>query len=440
MSKQNPVWGIDVHSEYQRGLDFKRVASKDEGYAFAVIKFSQGAGYVPAGTVDYFKRAEASGLVVGGYHFLDSTAPGADQARHFMTMVKSVGGHKGKLIAVDFENYDPAPPSNKHLKDFMVEIRKHIGDYPIILYTNKGFWEAGHSSGDFSQYGADALWVARYANMVKHGWPGRHYRDILGWSGAWESVGGKASDFWQFTSTGHVAGQYIDVNAFDGTLDDLKALTSSETNKNPPPTPTDKGSKVCISNLRPKQAESIAKAHRKLGREVEVTHEEREEEMSKVQKGLAKALEYKGVKYGFWTWQRNFVLWANAPLPSRQWALQNGGVCSSVPNVYRIVNGMDTPAPNGKLKGGTAAWFAAHAHHRLTDLDKSYPAGTLFMSDYRGEAVNLQGHVAVAGETNVNPWLYQADVTLGFNDQRRLRDTQQFAGFTHYALPGEWIN
>ena len=161
--------------------------------------------------------------------------------------------------------------------------------------------------------------------------------------------------------------------------------------------------------------------------------------VSKVEKGLRKALEFRGIKYGYWTWQRNFVLWADA-IPSLARAREIGGVCSSVPNVYRLINGMKTPEPAGKLKGGTGAWFAAHAHHRLVDLNRSYPAGTLFMSDYRGEATHLQGHVAIAGESGVNPWLIQSDTGLGWNDQRRLKDTQQFAGFTHYALPEEWLS
>ena len=160
--------------------------------------------------------------------------------------------------------------------------------------------------------------------------------------------------------------------------------------------------------------------------------------MSKVAKGLEKALEFRGVKYGYWTWERNFVLWADA-IPTLARAREIGGVCSSVPNVYRLINGMATPAPPGKLQGGTGAWFAAHAHHRLTDLNRSYPAGTLFMSDYRGEAVDLQGHVAISGESGVNPWLIQSDTGLGWNDRRRLKDTQQFARFTHYALPDQWL-
>lgn len=160
--------------------------------------------------------------------------------------------------------------------------------------------------------------------------------------------------------------------------------------------------------------------------------------MSKVDKGLAKALEFRGIKYGFWNWSRNFVLWADA-IPTIERAREIGGVCSSVPNVYRLINGMGTPEPAGKLKGGTGAWFAAHAHNRLRNLNQIYSAGTLFMSDYRGEAVEEQGHVAIAGETGVNPWLIQSDTGLGWNDQRRLRDTQEFAAFSHFAKPTEWL-
>lgn len=229
MTKQKPIWGIDVHPEFQAGLDFKRAKSED--YTFAVCKASQGASYVPRSFLSYYNDIENSGLIPGLYHFLDSTASGARQADHFINMIELCGGPDGMLLAIDFEHYIGGSPGNQHLLDFVSILRKYVGKHPLILYTNKGFWDSGDSSGNFDQYGADVLWVARYANMVKHFHPAGHYEDILDWDGAWENVGGKDSDFWQFTSTGHVAGQYIDVNAYRRNLSSLQALTESDKKK-----------------------------------------------------------------------------------------------------------------------------------------------------------------------------------------------------------------
>ncbi len=232
MSKTNPTFFVDVHPEYQRGLDFRRVG--ELGYAAAIVKASQGGSYVPTGLREYFARAKGSGLIPGLYHFLDATAPGVVQAQHFARTIASVGGPEGKILAVDFEDYGDASPSNGHLSTFVAQLRRAIGDHPIVLYTAKSFWEGGDPSGPFTRYGCDALWSARYADMVKHDRPREHYGRIKDWG--WDSVGGKTSDAWQFTSTGLVAGQYIDVNAFDGTRAELMALAKAgRAPEGPPP-------------------------------------------------------------------------------------------------------------------------------------------------------------------------------------------------------------
>lgn len=241
MSKASPCFFVDTHPEFQRGLDFRRVA--ELGYSAAFVKCTQGGRYAPAGFREYFNRAKASGLLVGAYHFLDSTASGTAQARHFLRTLETAGGPDGKLLAVDFEHYDGGSPGNQHLSDFIAEFKRLTNGHPIIVYTNKGFWEGGDSSGPFARYGADALWVARYADMAKHDRPRDHYQEIKDWSGAWESVGGKSADMYQFTSTGLVAGQHIDVNAFDGSRADLVALTGKQASAPvQPPKPSTGGS------------------------------------------------------------------------------------------------------------------------------------------------------------------------------------------------------
>jgi lysozyme len=77
MSKESPIWGIDI-SHWQQGLDMELV--KAEGYDFAVIKategpYRDGSHYADPSYRTHLESAEAAGLIVGAYHFLVETPP-----------------------------------------------------------------------------------------------------------------------------------------------------------------------------------------------------------------------------------------------------------------------------------------------------------------------------------------------------------------------------
>jgi GH25 family lysozyme M1 (1,4-beta-N-acetylmuramidase) len=237
MSIANPVFGIDIHPEYQKGFDFERAIA--QGYEYAFIKASEGpyrdgTTYVPTGLKDFHARAQASGMIVGLYHFLlesdgdDPQRGGRIQADLFYRTIQSVGGTQAKLIAADFEAYsDKYPwiwPTNETLKAFVSSLRTRIGNHPIVLYSVRSYWnETGTPSGNIDQYGADVAWDARYADMQPHNRPRDHYHELQdwGWGKPW---GGVTPMFWQFTSSGLVSGQYIDVDAYRLTFKDLRSL------------------------------------------------------------------------------------------------------------------------------------------------------------------------------------------------------------------------
>jgi GH25 family lysozyme M1 (1,4-beta-N-acetylmuramidase) len=230
MSKEEPIFGIDVHSEYQRGLNFER--ARAEEYEFCIVKaaegpYRDGSEYIPSGFKEFFRRAEAEGFVMGVYAFLLST-PAKAQADHFLRAIEAVGGPEDKILMVDFEEYQ-APhgyltPGNDQLMTFIAEVKRRVGDHPVVLYSGRGFWNGGDSSGDFEQYGADVAWDAMYLDMTPHDRPRDYYADVKhrGWGEPW---GGVEPWFWQFTSAGNVAGLNIDVNAYRGTREQLFALT-----------------------------------------------------------------------------------------------------------------------------------------------------------------------------------------------------------------------
>ncbi len=224
MSISNPIFGCDLHATYQRGFDFARAAK--QGYKFAIHKTSQGLGYVPSGFVDFFRRSENNLPVSGFYHFLDSTSSGTAQAHHFLETIARVGGAQGRLLAVDFEAYGDLSASNQHLEDFIREVKASTNNHAIILYSSVNFWNSGTPSGTLSRYGADATWEARYPDMFKHRTPKLYYQAMRRWYGWNVGFGGVRPLLWQFTSTGLVGGQYVDVNACRGSMDDLMKLTT----------------------------------------------------------------------------------------------------------------------------------------------------------------------------------------------------------------------
>lgn len=218
-------WFIDVHSEYQRGLDFKRV--KRLGYSAAIIKATQGTGYIPSGLKDFVGRARNAGLLIGLYHFLDDSG-GDRQAAHFVSKVKDLGGAEGKLLVVDFEQHpNPAQTAtNRALEAFVSGVKRRTNNHAVVLYSGYGFWTGGDPSGNARDYGVDAIWDARYPDMARHKYPRAYYRSVKGWYDRQARWGGMQPAAWQFTSAGRVAGQYIDCDRFFGTKDDLLKLTT----------------------------------------------------------------------------------------------------------------------------------------------------------------------------------------------------------------------
>jgi GH25 family lysozyme M1 (1,4-beta-N-acetylmuramidase) len=233
MSKDNPAFLIDAHPELQSDLNFARAA--EEGYVGALIKTSQGGRFVPNGFADYFRRAREAMDVSGVYHFLDGTATGRAQADHFLSVVEKVGGPDGKIIAVDFEDFD-SPPTNQILEAFIERLRRDVPDRPVFVYSNRGFWTGGEPSGALSDYGENLIaWDSAYLEEDHHRLPMHYYREVANvpriwrkfnlsvpWSEKWGSV---RPLLWQFTSSGLVAGRYhMDVSAFRADRRRLKTM------------------------------------------------------------------------------------------------------------------------------------------------------------------------------------------------------------------------
>ncbi|MFE9335282.1 glycoside hydrolase family 25 protein [Streptomyces sp. NPDC007063] len=151
------IYGVDV-SSYQT----ETIPSKANGKRvdFAIIKATEGTGYVNPKMRAQAADARRKGLVVGFYHFV---RPGdmAAQARYFAEKCDSEGSD---LLVLDWEDNGV---SNGDKNTFLAELAKLRGDtHKIGLYCNTSFWlnkDKGSKCGDF-------LWVAHYG--VSAGKPG----------------------------------------------------------------------------------------------------------------------------------------------------------------------------------------------------------------------------------------------------------------------------
>lgn len=219
--KQGNAQGIDV-SHWQGAIDWHQVAAS--GISFAFIKATQNS--MDKRFLDNVIGAKAAGVLVGAYHYMDDSVTTADQAKAaaqvFYTAIQAAGGVKvfDLPFVMDYE-------SNKNnlnkatitmvAKSFLNEIYRLTGVIPMV-YTYPSF------ISNFSGLNHYPLWIARYSATQKP-------VDAAGWT-RWT--------FWQYSDGSEggvlpngtrkingISGS-VDLNEFDGTIDELKERYSNQ--------------------------------------------------------------------------------------------------------------------------------------------------------------------------------------------------------------------
>lgn len=224
MSNSQPVWLADI-SNWQAGINIEQVVR--EGYAAVVCKATEGGTFNDKQFDNWIPRIRKAGAIPGAYHYLRA-GNGAAQARHFLNRLKRHGGPDGMLIQLDNEK----DASWDTTKDWVKEWNRLTGNHPILMYTGAWWWKPRGWDGEkLTPY----LWHSRYVNGTGTG--SKLYEKVPAswWTpgyGGWDKV-----TVLQFSSKGKVAGKQIDVNAFRGTLAQLRALTRPASNPSPSPQP-----------------------------------------------------------------------------------------------------------------------------------------------------------------------------------------------------------
>lgn len=208
------IFGIDI-SNHQRDFDVARAVR--EGYQFVFAKCCEGTGYNDPYFFQNVARTRAAGAVPGAYHWLKYGA-GAAQARKLYDRCMQAGIDD---LVVTCDNEDNADwPTTV---EFFNEWKRLTGGKPMMMYSGGWWWAArGWNGAALTPY----LWTSRYVSGSGYG--GTLYANTP--SSFWyPGYGGwpKATVL-QFSSSGVVAGQRIDVNAFEGSLGQLKALAGGK--------------------------------------------------------------------------------------------------------------------------------------------------------------------------------------------------------------------
>lgn len=197
-----PVQGLDV-SRYQGQIDFD--AARAGGTQFVYIKSTEGRDYIDPNFYENWRRARASGVAYGAYHFMTWCSLASEQAAWFIKKVPNDDNALPPVLDVEWNNHSSC--RNKHdrteilekIRVMLAAMERHTGKVPVI-YTDMNFhrdiFEGEHFDNPF--------WLRSTAAEPHTRYGARPYL------------------FWQWTQTGTMAGikTEVDRNAFAGSPDD----------------------------------------------------------------------------------------------------------------------------------------------------------------------------------------------------------------------------
>ncbi|MFG1710109.1 glycoside hydrolase family 25 protein [Nonomuraea sp. M3C6] len=147
--------GIDV-SNWQGTVDWAEHAGA--GVAFAFARASDGGDHTDKWFARNWNGMRESSIVCGAYHFARPGGDPVEQARHFLSVIRSAGGlRSGDLVALDLETNDGLLPEQvaRYARRWCHHVERHGGVRPFV-HTFHAFARGGHCAG----LGEYPLWIA----------------------------------------------------------------------------------------------------------------------------------------------------------------------------------------------------------------------------------------------------------------------------------------
>lgn len=197
------VHGFDI-SHFQGDIQWNELTGQpSSGVAmrFVLIKATEGGDYVDDMFGQYFSDARSHGLIRGAYHYFIATTDPVIQARNFIQTVQLKPGDLPPIVDVEQKGRSVMQLQND-LKLWLRLVEQHYG-VPPIIYSSHKFREKYLRHESFDRY---PFWLARYyvSEPDRNDWV-----------------------FWQYTDSGTLPGigSQVDLNVFNGTIEQLQALT-----------------------------------------------------------------------------------------------------------------------------------------------------------------------------------------------------------------------
>ncbi len=224
------VPGIDV-SYWDAGIDWPRVRATGQRYVFA--KATEGDFYQDTTFDENWFGAKSAGLLRGAYHFYRCNVDAKKQADYFINYVKSFNDNGDLPPVLDLESTDNTKKDKiiSGVKTWLDRVEGAFGKKPIIYsgpyYLQDNLSEAG---GGPPAWAKDyPLWIAQYPNQYVEGSQPFMPRGWLKWT------------FWQYSDKGKLNGfganVSVDINVFNGALEDLYKLAGAQAIIDQPRTP-----------------------------------------------------------------------------------------------------------------------------------------------------------------------------------------------------------
>lgn len=199
------TFGVDV-SHYQGKIDWTKMHTIYNLYPinFAFIRSTMGTSSIDETFEDNWEGAKENNILRGAYHFYRPDENSTLQAQNFIAKVKLKNGDLPPVL--DIETLPKTQSMDRlveGIKNWCKIVEEHYDVKPIIYTSDKYFED--YLQNHFEGY---IIWIANYNFWVQE------------MKGHW--------DFWQFTEKATIDGvkRYkVDVNIFNGTVDDLEGLT-----------------------------------------------------------------------------------------------------------------------------------------------------------------------------------------------------------------------
>ena len=199
------TFGVDV-SHYQGKIDWTKMHTIYNLYPinFAFIRSTMGTSSIDETFEENWEGAKENNILRGAYHFYRPDENSTLQAQNFIAKVKLKNGDLPPVL--DIETLPKTQSMDRlveGIKNWCEIVEEHYDVKPIIYTSDKYFED--YLQNHFEGY---IIWIANYNFWVQE------------MKGHW--------DFWQFTEKATIDGvkRYkVDVNIYNGTVDDLEGLT-----------------------------------------------------------------------------------------------------------------------------------------------------------------------------------------------------------------------